>query len=225
MKLPFSQSEFFAVFAAYNSAVWPVQLLLVGLAVAIVGLALRPRTWSNRFTSWVLAFLWIWMGLVYHFGFFRPINPAAGFFAAGFVLQGALLGVVGGVRGRLDFHFHPTAQGFGGALLISYALVGYPLLASLLGQQFPATPTFGLPCPTTIFTFGVLLWLRRPAPALLLVIPFAWSVIGTAAALQLDVREDFGLIVAGVLTVVLRFVPWAGLSALERGRPLLEERR
>lgn len=33
MKLPFSQSEFFAMFAAYNAAVWPMQLLLVGLAV------------------------------------------------------------------------------------------------------------------------------------------------------------------------------------------------
>jgi Family of unknown function (DUF6064) len=139
MNLPFSQSEFFAVFAAYNSAVWPVQLLLVGFGVVVVGAALRPR------------------------------------------------------------------------------------LASLLGQQFPATPTFGLPCPTTIFTLGVLLWLQRPAPVSLLVIPLAWSVIGTAAALQLGVGEDFGLVVAGVLTVVLRFVPRAGLSALERGRPLLEK--
>jgi hypothetical protein len=223
MNLPFSQSEFFAVFAAYNSAVWPVQLLLVGFGVLIVGAALRPRPWSSRLTSWMLALLWMWMGLVYHFGFFRAINPAAGLFAAGFVLEGALLGVVGGVRGRLDFQFQPTAQGFGGALLIGYALVGYPLLASLLGQQFPATPTFGLPCPTTIFTFGVLLWLQRPAPVSLLVIPLAWSVIGTAAALQLGVGEDFGLIVAGVLTVVLRFVPRAKLSALEHGRPLLEK--
>jgi hypothetical protein len=111
----------------------------------------------------------------------------------------------------------------GGALLVGYALIGYPLLASLLGQQFPATPTFGLPCPTTIFTLGVLLWLQRPAPVFLLIIPLAWSVIGTAAALQLDVREDFGLLVAAVLTVVLRFVPRVGLSTLERGRPLLEK--
>jgi Family of unknown function (DUF6064) len=223
MKLPFSQSEFFAVFAAYNSAVWPVQLLLVGFGVLVVGVALRPRPWSSRLASWILALLWMWMGLVYQFGFFRAINPAAGFFAAGFVLEGALLGVAGGVQGRLDFHFQPTPQGFGGALLIGYALVGYPLLASLLGQQFPATPTFGLPCPTTIFTLGVLLWLRRPAPVSLLVIPLAWTVIGTAAALQLGVSEDFGLVVAGVATVVLRFVPWSGLSALERGRPLLEK--
>jgi uncharacterized protein DUF6064 len=223
VKLPFSQSEFFAVFAAYNSAVWPVQLLLVGFGVLVVGVALRPRPWSSRLASWILALLWMWMGLVYHFGFFRAINPAAGFFAAGFVLEAALLGVVGGARGRLDFHFQPTPQGFGGALLIGYALVGYPLLASLLGQQFPATPTFGLPCPTTIFTFGVLLWLRRPAPVSLLVIPLAWTVVGTAAALQLGVSEDFGLVVAGVATVVLRFVPWSGLSALKRGRPLLEK--
>jgi Family of unknown function (DUF6064) len=223
MNLPFSQSEFFAVFAAYNSAVWPVQLLLVGFGVVVVGAALRPRHWSSRLASGILALLWIWMGLVYHFGFFRAINPAAGLFAAGFVLEGALLGVEGGVRGRLDFHVQPTPQGFVGALLIGYALVGYPLLAYLLGQQFPATPTFGLPCPTTIFTLGVLLWLQRPAPVSLLVIPLAWSVIGTTAALQLGVGEDFGLVVAGVLTVVLRFVPRAGLSALERGGPLLEK--
>ena len=53
MKLPFSQSEFFAVFAAYNSAVWPVQLLLVGFGVLIVGAALRPRPWSSRLASWI----------------------------------------------------------------------------------------------------------------------------------------------------------------------------
>jgi hypothetical protein len=223
MNPPFSQSEFFAVFAAYNSAIWPVQLLLAGLGVLVVGVALRPRPWSGRVASWILALLWIWMGLVYHFGFFRAINPAAGFFAAGFVLEGVLLAVVGGVRGRLDVRFQPTPQGLGGALLVGYALIGYPLLASLLGQQFPATPTFGLPCPTTIFTLGVLLWLQRPAPVFLLIIPLAWSVIGTAAALQLDVREDFGLLVAAVLTVVLRFVPRVGLSTLERGRPLLEK--
>jgi hypothetical protein len=223
MNPPFSQSEFFAVFAAYNSAIWPVQLLLAGLGVLVVGVALRPRPWSGRVATWILAMLWIWMGLVYHFGFFRAINPAAGFFAAGFVLEGVLLAVVGGVRGRLDVRFQPTPQGLGGALLVGYALIGYPLLASLLGQQFPATPTFGLPCPTTIFTLGVLLWLQRPAPVFLLIIPLAWSVIGTAAALQLDVREDFGLLVAAVLTVVLRFVSRAGLSALERGRPLLEK--
>jgi hypothetical protein len=223
MNPPFSQSEFFAVFAAYNSAIWPVQLLLAGLGVLVVGVALRPRPWSGRVATWILAMLWIWMGLVYHFGFFRAINPAAGFFAAGFVLEGVLLAVVGGVRGRLDVRFQPTPQGLGGALLVGYALIGYPLLASLLGQQFPATPTFGLPCPTTIFTLGVLLWLQRPAPVFLLIIPLAWSVIGTAAALQLDVREDFGLLVAAVLTVVLRFVPRVGLSTLERGRPLLEK--
>lgn len=207
MNLPFGQAEFFAVFAAYNSAVWPVQLLLVGLAVAIVGLALRPRTWSNRFTSWVLAFLWVWMGLVYHFGFFHRINPAAGLFAVFFVIQGLLFGLAGGVRGRLDFHFQPTVRGFAGALLVGYALVGYPLLGSLLGREFPATPTFGLPCPTTIFTLGVLFWLRRPASWFFLVIPLAWSLVGTTAALQLGVPEDLGLFAAGVVVAFLRFEP------------------
>lgn len=223
MKLPFGQPEFFGVFAAYNGAIWPLQLLLVGLGVAVVWVAVRPRAWSNRFASWVLAFLWIWMGLVYQFVFFRAINPPAGVFAAAFVLEGVLIGVMGGVQGKLDFRFQPTRRGIVGALFIAYALVGYPALASLLGHQFPATPTFGLPCPTTIFTLGVLLWLRPPAPVALLIIPLAWSLIGTSAALQLGVREDLGLVAAGVVTAVMRFIPWAGLPALEHRRPLLEK--
>lgn len=46
-----------------------------------------------------------------------------------------------------------------------------PSLGVAIGHTYPAQPTFGLPCPTTIFTFGLLLWVRPPVPWSLLVIP------------------------------------------------------
>jgi hypothetical protein len=86
----------------------------------------------------------------------------------------------------------------GGALL-GYALVVYPLLGWALGHRYPASPTFGLPCPTTIATFGVLIWVRPQPRWWLLIVPLLWAVVGTSAAFSLGIREDLGLLVAGVV--------------------------
>jgi hypothetical protein len=57
-----------------------------------------------------------------------------------------------------------------------------------------------VPCPTTIFTFGLLLWTERAVPKYLLVIPLLWTVIGSSAAWLLGFWEDLGLLVAGILS-------------------------
>jgi hypothetical protein len=63
---------------------------------------------------------------------------------------------------------------------------------------------FGVaPCPTTIFTFGLLLWANKPVPVYILVIPLIWSIIGTMAAVSLQVPQDYGLGIAGIVGTVL----------------------
>lgn len=57
MNLPFDVGQFFDVFTRYNVAVWPAQVLLTGMAFGAVVLALRPRPWSDRVVSGILAFL------------------------------------------------------------------------------------------------------------------------------------------------------------------------
>ena len=47
-------------------------------------------------------------------------------------------------------------------------------------------PLFGVaPCPTTIFTIGMLLLARGGWVVWLSIIPLLWSLVGLAAALQL----------------------------------------
>jgi Family of unknown function (DUF6064) len=68
---------------------------------------------------------------------------------------------------------------------------------------------FGLvPCPTTIFTFGMLLLAARPKRPLLWP-PLVWSVIGFFAAVKFGISEDVGLLLAGIVTaaIVLRLRP------------------
>ena len=151
----------------------------------------------------VLSFLWLWMGIVYHLIYFAPINKAAYLFGGIFILQGLLFFYYGVLNNKLSFKFRFDIPGWVGALLITFALIIYPVLGYAFGHFYPASPTFGLPCPTTIFTFGILLWFDKKIPISILTIPFIWSVIGFFAALKLGVHEDTGLLVAGISGILM----------------------
>lgn len=205
MQLPFTVEQFFDVFRQYNERVWPAQLFLLAAATIALLLTVRPGERAGRSVSGILALLWLWMGVIYHIGFFRDINPAAVLFGALSIVQALLLTWLGVREGRLTFRSHGAAHVWGW-VHIGYALLLYPLLGAWLGHRYPLAPTFGLPCPTTIFTFGIFLWARPPIPRALVVIPGLWAILGTSAAFQLGMLEDVGLLIAALvaLPVLLR---------------------
>lgn len=101
-------------------------------------------------------------------------------------------------QGTLRFSVpHDFLSKLTGLVLVAYALAGYPAVALAAGQSYPGLPTFGVPCPTVIFTLGLLAWSPRPAWSLLF-IPISWSLIGISAAVQLGVLEDWGLPIAAL---------------------------
>ena len=197
MTLPFTPSQFLDVFQTYNESVWPMQIVLYLLALTSIFLAITNRAASSRGVSVILAFLWLWMGIVYHLMNFTTINRAAYAFGLLFVVQGFLFFYAGVFKSELSFRLHSDWYTVVGALLLLYALVIYPALGQGLGHSYPRSPTFGLPCPSTIFTFGILLWADKKVPLFIVFIPFIWSLIGSSAALSLGMREDAGLLVAG----------------------------
>lgn len=205
MSLPFTRDQFFEVFARYNEGVMPLQLALVLLALSAFGAMVIRRRGSDRVVSAILAGLWAWMGIVYHFIYFAPVNSVAPVFAAMFLAAAALFAWAGVVRGRLVFEGGSRARRIAGHVLIAYALVGYPIVSLLVGRQYPDVPTFGVPCPTTIFTIGMLAFLSRPFPRYVLVVPIAWALIGGQAAFLLGVPEDLGLLLAGLAGLWLAF--------------------
>lgn len=204
MQLPFSIEQFHDVFRAYNEAVWPSQAVLLGMAVAAAGLLVLPGRWSGRAISGILALFWAWMAAAYHLAFFASINPLAYVFAGLFLVGAAIFAWQGVVRNRLDFRLAGGAASWTGAVLIVFALILYPLWSWSAGLRYPVMPTFGLPCPTTIFTIGMLCFLTRPYPRLPFIVPLLWSLIGGQAALLLDVPQDYALLAAaGVAAVML----------------------
>jgi hypothetical protein len=202
MSLPFSRDQFFDLFALYNTTIWPMQIGLVIVAIACV-IAILAGGGQDRAIGWALASLWGWMAVAYHLVFFTRINPAAWLFGGAYLVA-AWLFARHASAGTLRFTRSIDTSHVAGFVLMAYALVGYPIVARIAGQTYPTVPTFGLPCPTTIFTLGLLLLGQSPVPVALLVVPLIWSLIGTIAALDLGVTEDYGLPAAAVITVLLR---------------------
>lgn len=141
--------------------------------------------------------------MIYHLLFFSTINKAAYAFGFAFIIQALLFAWYGIIRKKLFFEMHWNRYNITGWILIVFALMVYPIIGYALGHRYPVAPTFGLPCPTTIFTFGMLLLLNRKCPGILLIIPLLWSIIGVGAAIAMGVYEDVGLLVSGLSAVTL----------------------
>jgi hypothetical protein len=199
MSLPFTTDAFFEVFARYNLAAWPVVVALwLAAAGALVAVARAPSERSSRLASAVLAGLWLWGGLVYHATYFTSINPAAWGFAALFVGQAGMLVWFGLVRRQLAFNTASGVSRWVGVSLGGYALA-YPVLNLLSGHTYPASPTFGVPCPTGILTAGLLLTAAKRLPIAVVVVPVLWAIIGGSAALVLGVTTDCVLLACAPL--------------------------
>ncbi len=199
---PFTVEQFFGVFDAYNYTVFPAQVLLIALAAAVIWVAAKPAPWSPRAAGAIVALIWAWAGVVYHILFFSTVTPAAYLFGSLFLVESLLLGWAA-LGGRLDLQIQPDAYGVIGGILVLYALIGYPIAAMMGGHHYPHMPTFGVPCPTTIFTFGALLWVNGPVPRRLLAVPVTWTLIGSSAIWAFGVHEDLGMPIAAVLATGL----------------------
>jgi hypothetical protein len=201
MGLPFTPDQFIDTFAEYNRAFWFVAgswwLLCAG---ALMLAWRRPRHSSHHLTS-VLAALWAWNAGAYHIWFFARINPAAWLFAALFFVQAGLLASMA-AQGHLEYFSGTGWRRRLGAALVLYALA-YPALTMASGHRYPATPTFGVPCPTTILTIGLLLTSVEGTALKLAAVPILWAFVGGSAAILLSVPSDYVLLIAGVVMAVV----------------------
>jgi hypothetical protein len=212
MRLPFDTAAFLGTFAAFNRATWPV-LLALWIASAAAAWWLAAGRARGPWLAALLGVHWLWSGIAYHLWAFTRINPAAAWFSVAFVLEGLLL-VMAGRRGRLRFGWDASLRHLAGLALLALSLA-YPMLTIASGLRPPAAPMFGVPCPTVLFTAGVLLMADLPVPRALLIIPAAWSLVGGSAALLLGMTPD--LLLFGALAALLPLMlPREALDAIDR---------
>ena len=196
--LPFTAETLFSSFEQYNRALWPLPILAVALALAIILVTLRPVRGGDRAIGALVALAWLWIGVGYHFLHFAAIDFAAPLYGALFVLEGLLLAWTGVVRGnaRLPLRRRPVrlgrprARDRRGARLAARRLWGH-------GWQSLRVAVLA-PGPTAAFTLGLLLLTGGRTPLHLAVIPLLWTLVAGATAWILAIPQDLALPVAGL---------------------------
>ena len=176
--LPFTFDEFFSVFAAYNVAIWPVQIAAYVIAAMALWLIFARRPAAGRVAGGVLALFWLWDGIAYHLLFFSKINPAAYIFGAGFILQGLLFFAYGAIADRLAFRFQSGWRGvlglapsstlrlFTRSLAISPGTAGHVPPCSVLHRVPPSYSPLACSCCRYVLSLFFLLRSRWSGRAL-----------------------------------------------------------
>jgi hypothetical protein len=199
MKTPFTTVQFFSVFENYNHSIFPIQIIIFLLGVCAlfaIGSTIKQK---DKFVAGFLAFLWLWIGIVYHIAFFSGINKVAYGFGVLFILQGLFLTWEGVLLFNLKFVFKNSVQAYFGYFFILYGLIIYPFIGYLIEQNLSRTISIGLPCPTIILTFGFFLLCDKKFSKYLLIIPSLWAVLGISAALNLGIYQDSMMIIAAII--------------------------
>ena len=201
MKTPFSKEQFLGLFEQYNSSVFPAQFVLILFGIYALWLIRSRNLYRDRIISLILSLIWLWNGLVYQLLFFTQINKAAVIFGLAFSVQAMFMLVEGVVRNRLTFALHGRGKEFTGFILILYGLVIYPFIDLIMGHSLTGIISLGLPCPSTIMTFGFFLMIKGKFPAYLLIIPFLWGIMGLSAALNFGIYQDIIMVLSAFVSV------------------------
>jgi hypothetical protein len=205
MNISLTLEQMLSVFKAYNTATWPVQVIACMLGITAVFLTTKQLKNSNRIISAILSFIWLWTGIAFCIFYWAPVFTPSYAYAVLYIIQGIIF-FAGIFKPKLSFRFEGSIYSIIGTIFVAYSLIGYLLVGYFLNHIYPQSVSIVLaPCPTVVFTFGMLLMTDKKVPKYILLIPLLWSVCGIIPV-HLGVLEDIGLIIAGVAGTILIIV-------------------
>ena len=198
--LLFAPRTYYRLLELYNAAIWPAQIVAVGLGLAIWALLGRAAASGSRMVAAMLAACWLWIAIAFHSNRYAMINWAAVYFGWGFVLEAALLILIGVVRGRLVFKRSADRAGRFGLGVFLFALVAQPMVALAFGRSWRQVEIFGVAAdPTAVATLGLLLLAHGPGRWALFVVPVIWCAISGATLLAMKAPDFWVAPLAAVL--------------------------
>jgi len=201
--LMFSPRTYYRMLERYNTAIWPGQILTLGLGLVVLVLLRRPAARQGRILSGLVALLWGWVAWGFLWNRYRTINWAATYFAGMFAIEVLLFAWVGVVRGRLRFGLSRDPAGVVGIVLFILSLAVYPVFAPLSGRAWQQADGFGVePDPTVIGTLGLLLLVPGRPHWGLLAVPILWCIVSGATLLPMGSSEAWAPPVAALLSLV-----------------------
>ena len=214
--LLFSPRTYYRLIERHNLALWPAQLLTLGLGAALAMLLRTPTPGRSRVIAGVLAGLWAWVGWAFVARRYAAINWAAIWAAWLFAVQALLLGWLGVARGELSFRWRGGASGLIGGALFAGSLVLYPLLGPAVGRGWTRAEVFGIvPDPTVLATLGLLMSAGASPRSrwALMTGPLLWCVLSGTTLFAMGSPEAWILLAATAVAITVAMARGQGRPA------------
>jgi hypothetical protein len=198
--LLFSSRVYYRMIEAHNRSFWPVALISLALGLAILVLLLRPTRASNRAILTILGVLWLWIAWAFFWERYADVNWTSTYVAPLFGLQGLWFLAIAAFGRPIIFVLRAKIPDAAAFALLCFSLMGYPLLAPLMGRHWLAAEMFGLaPDPTALATLALLSIADGGHRWPLLIIPSIWCFI-TGMTLWTMEAPDFFVAPVGALS-------------------------
>lgn len=195
--------------AAYNEAVFPMQVVMVAAAVVLLYILIfKPTPRNNNLMKGYLSFVCAWNAFVFFSVYGRELPGAI----LGVPLFAAAAGLFAwDIRaGKIQFRF-PEAlwQKCVTGILILCAFF-YPVIGAVLGHVYPEACTFGtMPCPTTVFALALLAAAAPQVDKKVYIVLLVWALPAFGKCLgAMDLYEDCILFWAGVYALINLVRTW-----------------
>jgi hypothetical protein len=202
MNISITLEQLLDTFEKFNLDIWPMQIIAYVLGIIAIFFIIWKTKYSYRILLGVITFMWLWAGIGFLLFYSGPTYKPAYILGALTVIQ-AVLFLIAVFKPLISFGFKLNIFSVTGLLFVAYAMIGYPVIGYLLGHGYPQWLPFGLvPCPVTVFTFGLLLMTDKKVPVLFLIIPLLLALSG-AMPVSIGIFEDIGLIIAGIMGTVM----------------------
>lgn len=196
--------EFLEYLSTYNQRIFPMQYIAYILGVIIIILIFKPSKFSNQIISGILAFLCLWVALLFGLPFALEGELVGILTTVLFLLQGVLF-IFNIVSPKFNYGLYSAPFTIIGLGFILYAMVGYPIFGYFLGHTYPQSMPFGLvPCPLTIFIFGTFMLTTTKIPKWLLILPILYSITAFFP-IAMGILEDIGLLLSSLVCAPLIF--------------------
>ena len=200
--LSFSVEDFLSVLVPFNTTIWPLQIVVYLLVMASLFFSFKSYKYAQKIVLGILSVLWLFNGIVFSLIFWSTSHYFGYVFGISCIVQG-LIFLFGLKRLGLSTRAAGSIYSIIGIIFVLYAAIGYQVFGHFLGHIYPKFFPVGLvPCPTTIFTFGILLIMSEKIPARYYIIPLIIAFGGFFAAFN-GIYEDIGLIISGLLGTYL----------------------
>jgi hypothetical protein len=185
--------QFWNVIGLYNTDTIYIQIIFTILLAASVILAYKKK--YQTLPEIVLSVINIFIGVIYFI--YYGTDPIQSYFAAPlFILVGLLFGWEAIKHKNAKFN---GVKGSRLALLVLIML--YPIISILLGNHFPKTTTYIMPCP--IISLSIVIYLcYEKHNKLLLALLIIWGLTGVKAFL-FNALEDIILLICGFYAIMI----------------------